>query len=364
MFFRRAKTWLRTAWRLSAKLLIASSVATVIGFSAVCVSVMFDMRRGEEELARQMLENLAAGIDADIGRNIELYDVAARGRQQSGAAGDRHVSKEIRHLILFDHTATARHFGAIQVFEPRRVDDRRLLARPAAGKPQRRGIFPGTSRQCDFGPVRQPPDAVSRLLCDRAEPAAQRRGWPLSRRRRGIDPVSYFHELFDSLNLAADDTITVLRRDRTIIMRKPFDLDVIGKNIATVRAGTPDNLKAGGSYAGQGRSTRHPGSMCGAPATVHWMSWSENRREAIMRTWQRGSHPHRRDHAGPHRVRARHHAVPRPRDRPPCAGRGQAGRARDHGFADRTEEPPQVRYRDRPRMAARGAAEDAAGADR
>jgi hypothetical protein len=39
-------------WRLSAKLLIASSVATVIGFSAICASVMLDMRRGEEALAR------------------------------------------------------------------------------------------------------------------------------------------------------------------------------------------------------------------------------------------------------------------------------------------------------------------------
>ena len=44
-------------WRLSAKLLIVSSVATVIGFSAICANVMLDMRRGEETLARQMLEN-------------------------------------------------------------------------------------------------------------------------------------------------------------------------------------------------------------------------------------------------------------------------------------------------------------------
>src|ERR1700754_3111545 len=65
-------------WRLSAKLLIVSSVITVIGFSAICVNVMLDMRRGEEELARQTLENLASGIDADIDRNIELYDLSLR----------------------------------------------------------------------------------------------------------------------------------------------------------------------------------------------------------------------------------------------------------------------------------------------
>jgi hypothetical protein len=59
-------------WQLSAKLLIVSSVVTVIGFSAICASVMLDMRRGEEELARQTLDNLASSIDADISRKVEL----------------------------------------------------------------------------------------------------------------------------------------------------------------------------------------------------------------------------------------------------------------------------------------------------
>src|SRR5258707_15573953 len=105
----------RQPWRLSAKLLIASSVATVIGFSAICANVMLDMRHGEEELARQMLENLAAGIDADIGRNIELYDQSLRAVASNLVMAElKDVSKPILHLILFDHAATAKHFGAIQ----------------------------------------------------------------------------------------------------------------------------------------------------------------------------------------------------------------------------------------------------------
>src|SRR4030088_3096766 len=95
-------------WRLSAKLLISSSVVTVIGFSAICAGVMLDMRRGEEELARQTLENLASGIDADISRNVELYDLSLR-----AVAGNMvmpelmDVSKTILHLLLFAHAATA-----------------------------------------------------------------------------------------------------------------------------------------------------------------------------------------------------------------------------------------------------------------
>src|SRR3984885_3543567 len=65
-------------WRLSAKLLIVSSVVTVIGFSTICAGVLLDMRRGEEALARQTLENLASTIDSDISRNIELYDLSLR----------------------------------------------------------------------------------------------------------------------------------------------------------------------------------------------------------------------------------------------------------------------------------------------
>ena len=105
-------------WRLSARLLIASSVATVIGFSAICASVMLDMRRGEEELARQTLENLASTIDSDISRNVELFDLSLRAVASNMVAPEiKDVSKPIRHLILFDHAATAKHFGAIQVFD-------------------------------------------------------------------------------------------------------------------------------------------------------------------------------------------------------------------------------------------------------
>ena len=104
--------------RLSARLLIASSVVTVIGFSAICASVMLDMRRGVHELARQSLENLATSIEADITRNIEVYDLSLRAVANNIVAPEiNNVSKPVLHLILFDHAATAKHFGAIQVFD-------------------------------------------------------------------------------------------------------------------------------------------------------------------------------------------------------------------------------------------------------
>ena len=64
--------------RISAKLLVWCSIATIAGFSAVCGSMMFDMRRGEQALALRSMENLATTIDSDISRNVELYDLSLR----------------------------------------------------------------------------------------------------------------------------------------------------------------------------------------------------------------------------------------------------------------------------------------------
>jgi diguanylate cyclase (GGDEF)-like protein len=243
-----------TPWRLSAKLLIASSVATVIGFSAICANVMLDMRRGEEELARQMLENLATGIDADIGRNIELYDLSLRAVASNLVMPElKDVSKPILHLILFDHAATAKHFGAIQVFDASgqlSIDASSFDPRPENRADEE--YFQVHSSHPEEGLYISRPmlhrGAYSIVLSRRIADADGRFLGVVA----GSIRFSYFHELFERLNLNPDDTITVLRRDRTIIMRKPFDLDVIGKNLASLRAWNPNNLPSIGSYAGQG----------------------------------------------------------------------------------------------------------------
>ena len=244
----------RRRWRLSTKLLIASSIATVIGFSAICTSVMLDMRRGEEELARQTLENLAAGIDADISRNIELYDLSLRAVASNLVMPEiKGVTKEIQHLILFDHAATAKHFGVIQVF-----DAQGNLTHDAASldpAPENRGDE-------DYFQVHRANPDIGLYM---SRPMLRRSAYSVVFSRRISDSdggfmgvvvgsirFSYFHELFGRLTLNPGDTITVLRRDRTIIMRTPFDIEVIGKNLAERPSWRADNLKEGAAYAGVG----------------------------------------------------------------------------------------------------------------
>jgi diguanylate cyclase (GGDEF)-like protein len=254
MLFGRRDGTARRPWRISTKLLIISSVVTVIGFSAICVNVMLDMRRGEEALARQTLENLATTIEADIGRNIEIYDLSLRavaGNLLLPEIGT--VSKPIRQLILFDHATTARHFGAIQVFD----SEGKLTIDASTLDP----VADNRSDEDYFRVHRDNPNVglfISRPMLFRGAYAIV-----LSRRVSDQDGgflgvvagsirFGYFHELFERLTLDPEDTITVLKRDRTIMMRRPFDLDIIGKNLGDRPSWKPDNLKAGGTYSGQG----------------------------------------------------------------------------------------------------------------
>ena len=254
MGFGRRKGVARRRWRLSAKLLIASSVATVIGFSAVCATVMLDMRHGEEALARQTLENLASGIDADISRNIELFDLSLQTVASAMVMPEiNDVRKPIRHLILFDHAATARHFGAIQVFGPHG----KLAFDASTLDP----LVEDRSTEEFFTIHRDQPDAglfISRPMLHRGAYAIV-----LSRRITGADGgflgvvagsirFSYFHELFGRLSLGPEDTITVLRPDATVIMRRPFDLDVIGKNLGQLPGVMRILSEPSGSYSGWG----------------------------------------------------------------------------------------------------------------
>ena len=260
MGFGRRKDTASQPWRLSAKLLIVSSIVTVIGFSAICTSVMLDMRHSEEELARQTLENLASGVDSDIGRNLEIYDLSLRAVATNMVSPEiSEVSKPLRQLILFDHAATAMHFGAIQVFDARG----KLIIDASTLDP-----FPEDRSGEEYFRVHQEqPDVglfISRPMLHHGAYAIV-----LSRRITGEDGrflgvvagsirFSYFHDLFGRLRLGAEDIITVFRHDGTVIMRTPFDLDLIGKNLGDVPGVKRALSEPSGSYSGVGSISHSP----------------------------------------------------------------------------------------------------------
>ncbi|WP_425328491.1 sensor domain-containing diguanylate cyclase [Rhodopseudomonas palustris] len=220
---------------MSARLLIISSIVTVLGFSGVCGSIMLEMRRSAQELARQTQENLASTIGADINRNIELYDLSLRAVVSSLALPElAQVDAKIRNLILFDHSVSAKHFGPMQVFDP----TGRLWLDSATLTPQsvdRAGeeFFRVHVEQPDLGLY------ISRPMQHRGTYSVV-----LSRRVSAPDGslagvvagsirFSYFKDLFNRLHLAPQDVIAVVARDGTLMMRTPFDPGLLGTNVMT-----------------------------------------------------------------------------------------------------------------------------------
>ena len=94
---------------------------------------------------------------------------------------------------------------------------------------------------------------------------------------------SYFHQLLDRLNLGPDDTIGVFRRDGTLIMRRPFDLDKIGKNLGQSPIIKRMLSEPSGSESNRVRSTGSQSSMYGAMRQDRWRYWSESRGMTSMR---------------------------------------------------------------------------------
>src|SRR5260221_5601278 len=160
------------------------------------------------------------------------------------------VSKEIRHLILFDHAATAKHFVATQVFDAQG----KLIIDAASFDP----VVENRADEEYFQTHRNQPALglfISRPMLHRGAYSIL-----LSRRTTGDDGsflgvvagsirFSYFHDLFGRLSLGEDDVITVFRRDGTVIMRTPFDLDVIGHNLSHVPGLHEVLTQPSGSYS-------------------------------------------------------------------------------------------------------------------
>jgi len=247
-------------WPLSAKLLILSSLVTILGFSAICGSVMLEMRRSEQVLAQQTSENLATSIDSDVGRSIEQFDLSLRAVVSAVNTPEiGQLSRELRQLILFDKAASSAPFGGFQVFNAKGD----LVSDAASLDPVRQN-----SADEEFFKVHQN-DGERGLFI--SKPMLHRGAYSIVLSRRitdiegnfagvvvGAIRFAYFHELFGRLHLNPDETITVIRRDGVVIMRAPFDLDVIGRDLSKAPGVMRVLKRANGSYSGVGAVDKIP----------------------------------------------------------------------------------------------------------
>jgi diguanylate cyclase (GGDEF)-like protein len=222
--------------RRTANRLIAALLLVAVGFSAVCAAFLVDTRRSAWDRTRDAATSLVAALEQDILLNIESFDLSLQavvdnvGRPEIGQ-----MAPELRQLLLFDRSATARQLDGILVLDAAglvRFDSRGPDPEPVSRADRDYFEF---LRENDTGALHiglpmiaqstgQPVLTLSRRL---SYPDGSFAGVAVGGLR-----LAYFEQMFGSLAIGPNDTITLLDADGTVLARWPQREDLIGRGVS------------------------------------------------------------------------------------------------------------------------------------
>ncbi|VVO96342.1 diguanylate cyclase [Pseudomonas fluorescens] len=231
----------RTSHRSPELLVILGSSLTVIAILSIVAFLLIREHANAQQAATRGATTIAQLIDADVLRTVELYDLTLRGLIAAAQRDDlKQVSAQIRHLVLFDRSTTARFKGDILLLDKHGevVADSSLIT-PKPGNFADRDYFLVHAFNRDTGMF------ISRPFKPRCD-CAYSDEWQISFSRRissstgeflGVAVASmrlaYFDQLFNSLDIGTDSTLTIINDDGTLLAQKPFLADnTVGKSFA------------------------------------------------------------------------------------------------------------------------------------
>ncbi len=215
---------------------IALGVLTPLGMLAVSGLMLLDLRQDAWDKAEVTSKNLLQVIERDIARNVEILDLSLQGAVENLRLPDiEDLKPELRRLVLFDRSATARDIGDMLV-----IDEHGNALVDAGALSPRQGNYADR----DYFRVHEARDGlglhvgrplVSRLTGERMLPFSRRVTKP-DGSFGGVALItlklSYLARLFDQIGLGRDGTINLYLRDGTRIMRQPFAESDIGADVA------------------------------------------------------------------------------------------------------------------------------------
>ncbi|VVQ01376.1 hypothetical protein PS918_04197 [Pseudomonas fluorescens] len=248
-------------------LVILGSSLTVIAILCIVTFLLIREHANAQQAATRSATTVAQLIDADVLRTVELYDLTLQGLIGAAQRDDlQQVSKQIRHLVLFDR-ATAARFKSDVLLLDKHGD---VLADSSLIEPK-----PGNFADRDYFLVhafnRDTEMFISRPYKARCD-CAYSGEWQMSFSRRissttgeflGVAVASmrlaYFDQLFNSLDIGTGNTLAIINDDGVLLAQKPFLKDSsIGKNFAG-RPNVERMLREGsGTFDGVSSVDRQP----------------------------------------------------------------------------------------------------------
>ncbi len=226
------------------------AVAAIVAFA------LYEMRLDALARARDIADNLSLILQKDIERNLEIYELSMEavidGVKDPDVIG---LPPKVRQLVLFDRSSNAKDMGSLLVtdaagnivIDSRSVPPRKnnLADRDYFQIHQQSAPYMGVYISKPFSPRATGAD-LSIGLSQRLDDAqGQFAGIVVGTLR-----LNYFRRLFDGLALGARDSITLLRTDGTVLMRRPYHSEEVGRSIASAASFKPLLQADGGSYLG------------------------------------------------------------------------------------------------------------------
>lgn len=210
------------------RLLILGSALTALLIVGMVAALLIHEHATALQTAKRTANNITQLIDADVQRNIELYDMALKGLIAATERSDlQDVSASIRHLILFDRATAAPYKGDIQLLDANGevIADASVLA-PKKENFADRDYFKAQRKNPDLGLYISRP-FMARCVCDDKWRIA------FSRRLSGPDGrfqgvavasmrLSYFNQLFSSLNIGSNSTINLINHEGIVLAQHPL----------------------------------------------------------------------------------------------------------------------------------------------
>ncbi len=220
----------RAAPRRGLFLLISSAVVAIVAVFAI---VIFDSRADARRAAEAAETNLATALAQDMDRNVELLDLSIQAARDSWADPRvRALDPELRQMVVFDHSATARYIDAILVVDRTGA----VLADSRSAKPPA-----GDFRDADFFKAQQPHDVG--LFIGRPLHIPGKAGWHVAFSRRltaedggfggvavGFLNLGYLNETYRHLPLGPGGILLLFNADGTLMVREPEVRGAIGRS--------------------------------------------------------------------------------------------------------------------------------------
>ncbi len=201
---------------------------------AIFAVVMLDARAEARHAAEISSVNLATALAQDLARNVEVLDLSIEAARDAWPDPRvRALPPDLRQMLVFDHSATARHIDAILVAD---VD--------GAVVADSRSTVPIQARVGDADYFRAQVERDAGLFVSRPMRGADGSGWSMAFSRRmtdaagrfagiavGILQLDYLDEVYGRLPLGEGGSLSLFNMDGTLLVREPAVPGAVGRSL-------------------------------------------------------------------------------------------------------------------------------------